>query len=158
MRLILTASVIGLLLSAPVGFATSNIVQLSPEVAVQSGGGAECSHGPVPSEPCPALYGNGGDLMGWRNVQGGRLVHDAAGNVIKGQLNLDLGAGSTEHPGNIVLNWDVGRSTQIYDGQKRLIASFSPRGVTVHRPMRFAGPAKRHFNRMVKRIARRAVR
>lgn len=78
----------------------------------------------------PSLYLPMGDLMGVRNIQGGTVGKD-------GNLNLDLGAGSTQNPGDIVLNWDVGRRTRIYNGKKKLIADFSPGGIDFHVPVRF---------------------
>lgn len=77
-----------------------------------------------------SLYLPMGDLMGVRNIQGG-----TAGKG--GNLNLDIGAGSTEHPGDIVCNWDVGRRTRIYNGRKKLIADFSPGGIDFYVPVRF---------------------
>jgi hypothetical protein len=63
-----------------------------------------------------------GDILNVRNIQGGVI----------GNTNLDIGAGSTQHPGNIVMNWDVGRKTLIYDGKKRLLASFGPHGIVFY--------------------------
>ena len=77
-----------------------------------------------------SLYLPMGDLMGVRNIQGG-----TAGKG--GNLNLDIGAGSTANPGDIVLNWDVGKRTLIYDGHKRKLASFSPGGIDFYVPVRF---------------------
>lgn len=62
----------------------------------------------------PALYLPDGDLLNVRNVQGGVI----------GDTNLDLGAGSTADPGDIVLNFDVGRRVLLFDGHKHLVASF----------------------------------
>jgi hypothetical protein len=70
-----------------------------------------------------ALYLNGGDIIGPRNLQGGG----------PGGQPFDIAAGSTEDPGNLSLNWDVGRSTLIYDGHKHLIARFGPTGITFYR-------------------------
>lgn len=69
-----------------------------------------------------AIYLPRGDLLNVRNVQGG----------VPGGLNLDIGAGSTRHPGDVVLNYDVGRCTHIYNGRKRKLASFCPRGITFY--------------------------
>jgi hypothetical protein len=63
-----------------------------------------------------------GDILNVRNIQGGVI----------GNTNLDIGAGSTQHPGDIVLNWDVGRRTLVYDGKKRLVASFGPHGIVFY--------------------------
>jgi hypothetical protein len=70
-----------------------------------------------------ALYLPRGDIIGVRNIQGG----------VAGDLNLDLGAGSTATPGNVAVNYDVGRDTLIYDGRKHLLARFGPRGITLYR-------------------------
>lgn len=78
----------------------------------------------------PSMYLPMGDILGVRNIQGGTA--GAGGN-----LNLDLGAGSTEHPGDIVLNWDVGKRTRIYNGRKKLVADFSPGGIDFYVPVRF---------------------
>lgn len=67
------------------------------------------------------------DVLHVRNIQGGVVSNDPA------TLNLDIGAGSTDNPGNIVLNFDVGESTLIYDGKKHLIARFGPDGITFYR-------------------------
>jgi hypothetical protein len=56
----------------------------------------------------PALMLPHGDILNVRNIQGG-IVEDP---------NLDIGAGSTEHPGDIALNFDVGRCVRIFDGRK----------------------------------------
>ena len=50
-----------------------------------------------------------GDILGVRNIQGGRHT----GN--RSDLNLDIGAGSTENPGDLALNYDVGRCVLIYN-------------------------------------------
>ena len=97
--------------------ATGNLV-----LAVQMGAAEGPTH--------PSLYLPMGDLMGVRNIQGG-----TAGKG--GNLNLDLGAGSSEHRGDIVLNWDVGRRTRIYNGRKKLVADFSPGGIDFYVPVRF---------------------
>jgi hypothetical protein len=74
----------------------------------------------------PALYLPRGDILNVRNIQGGVI----------GDLNLDIGAGSTEHPGSIVLNYDVGRCTVIFDGRKRPLARFCPKGITFYKKPR----------------------
>jgi hypothetical protein len=74
----------------------------------------------------PALYLPRGDILNVRNIQGGVI----------GDLNLDIGAGSTEHPGSIVLNYDVGRCTVIYDGRKHKLARFCPSGITFYKKPR----------------------
>ena len=63
------------------------------------------------------LYIFNGDIANVRNIQGGN-VH---------KPNLDIGAGAsggTSGPrGNIVLNWDVGNGTYVYNGRKRKLFS-----------------------------------
>ena len=66
------------------------------------------------------------DIVGPRNIQGGELTSNPA------DLNLDIGAGSTQHPGHIVLNYDVGRCTHIFNGRKRKLASFCPRKIVFY--------------------------
>ena len=69
-----------------------------------------------------ALYLNAGDIIGPRNLQGGG----------PGGTNFDIGAGSTSDPSDLALNYDVGRNVLIYDGRKRLVARFGPRGITFY--------------------------
>jgi hypothetical protein len=77
------------------------------------------THVPAPgSSDCP-----GCDLLGYSNIQGGTAD----------EPNLDIGAGSTDNPGAIVLNYDVGRTTAVYDGQKHLLATFGPQGIVFYR-------------------------
>jgi hypothetical protein len=70
-----------------------------------------------------ALYLNGGDIIGPRNLQGG----GPSGS------SFDIGAGSTNNPGDLVLNYDVGRRVLIFDGHKHLVASFGPNGIAFYR-------------------------
>ena len=83
-----------------------------------------------------AIVVNGWDIRGVRNIQGGWLDGHA------GDLNLDIGAGSTANPGDIALNYDVGRSTLVYDGHRHLLARFGPRGITFYVRPRVAGVAR----------------
>ena len=71
------------------------------------------------------------DVVGFRNIQGGKHTGDPQ------DLNLDIGAGSTLHPGNVVVNWDVGRCMNIYNGRKQPIAKFCPRRITFYVPVKF---------------------
>jgi hypothetical protein len=67
------------------------------------------------------LYLHRGDIVNVRNVQGGTVDTP----------NLDLGAGSDGSAGprgNIVLNFDVGNRTLIYDGRKHVTADFANNG------------------------------
>jgi hypothetical protein len=70
-----------------------------------------------------ALYIPNGDIINVRNIQGGTIR----------DRNLDIGAGSTATPGNLVLNYDVGRCTVIYNGHKHKLARFCPDGITFYR-------------------------
>jgi hypothetical protein len=70
----------------------------------------------------PALMLPHGDILNVRNIQGG-IVEDP---------NLDIGAGSTAHPGDIALNFDVGRCVRIFDGRKHLLARFCPHAITFY--------------------------
>jgi hypothetical protein len=82
-----------------------------------------------------ALYLPMGDLLNVRNVQGGMVT----GN--RSDLNLDLGAGDSMNRGDIVLNYDVGKRVLIYDGHKKVIAKFGPRGIVFYkRPRVVARP------------------
>ena len=90
-----------------------------------------------------ALYLPRGDILNVRNIQGGVL----------GDLNLDIGAGSTEHPGNVVFNYDVGRCTVIFDGLKRELARFCPDGITF-----FVRPRVKRRRVALVRVAGRGVR
>ncbi len=74
-----------------------------------------------------ALYLPRGDILNVRNIQGG---FDTGTHR---DLNLDIGAGSSEKRGDVVLNWDVGRRVLIYDGRKRLVAKFSRRAIVFYR-------------------------
>lgn len=78
----------------------------------------EISMGGAEGSNVASLWLTKGDILNVRNIQGGVVSDDP------GDLNLDLGAGSTENPGVIVLNFDVGKHTEIFDGQKHRIASF----------------------------------
>lgn len=68
-----------------------------------------------------AVYCNNCDFIGGRNWQGG-------------DANLDIGAGSTQNPHDISLNWDVGRNTYVYEGHKHLVASFGAYGSKYYNP------------------------
>jgi hypothetical protein len=69
-----------------------------------------------------------GDLLNVRNIQGGVI----------GDTNLDIGAGSTQHPGDLVLQYDVGTGRVLfYDGEKRLVARVGPRRAVFRVPVVF---------------------
>jgi hypothetical protein len=69
-----------------------------------------------------AVYCNGCDVIGPRNLQGGG----------PGGTSFDIGAGSTQDPGDLVLNYDIGRDVLIYDGHKHLVARFGRRGIVFY--------------------------
>ncbi len=69
-------------------------------------GGAEGTH-------VASLWLYNGDILNVRNVQGGVKNDDV------GDLNLDIGGGSTEDPGEVVVNFDVGKGFAVFDGVKR---------------------------------------
>lgn len=103
-------------------------------VAVLSMGSAE---GPQ----YPTLYMGGGDIVNVRNEQGGFDYGDGR----SGQYNLDHGAGSADHRGNIVNNYDVGNGDTTYDGRKKLVWSINKgndRLIQSHLPMRIWAGAK----------------
>lgn len=79
-----------------------------------------------------ALYLPMGDVLNVRNIQGGYQTGRRA------DLNLDLGAGNSTQRGDVVVNWDVGNRTLIYDGHKHLVASFSAKRVRFYVPVVFA--------------------
>jgi hypothetical protein len=84
----------------------------------------------------PAMYLPNGDLLNVRNIQGGTMSSDPS------SLNLDLGAGDTEHPGDVAINYDVGRDVIIYDGHKRAVARIGSSGVIFYKsPLRPNGKA-----------------
>ena len=83
-----------------------------------SGGGA--AHG-------DAAYCNTCDVIGVRNIQGGS----------GGDMNLDIGAGTTVQPGDLSLNYDIGRCTKVWNGRKQPIATLCPERVVFYVPVEF---------------------
>jgi hypothetical protein len=81
----------------------------------------------------PSLYMPNGDIVGPRNMQGGSNFDP----------DFDIGAGSTQRPGDVNVNWDIGRNLNVYDGRKHLIASFTKDGVDFYVKVRFHGKAVR---------------
>jgi len=65
-----------------------------------------------------------GDILNVRNIQGGQYQRNPDGSVNRGMLNLDFGGGSTENPGHVIVNFDIGLNTEIFDGHKNRIAAF----------------------------------
>ena len=80
----------------------------------------------------PSLFMPNGDIVGPRNMQGGSNADP----------NFDIGAGSTQNPGNVNVNWDIGRDLNVYDGRKHLIASFTRDGVDFYVKVRFHAKAR----------------
>jgi hypothetical protein len=111
------AIALALLLAFPA--TASNGIDCDPEVQDAPGGGIEGG---------PAILAGCGDLY-IRNIQG---------TAPPGELhNLDLGGGSTQDPGDVVVNYDVGRCLRVFDGHKRIVMSVCPRRVVFHRTVRF---------------------
>lgn len=77
-----------------------------------------------------ALYLNSGDIIGPRNIQCGG----------PGRTPCDIGAGSTQDPSNLALNYDVGHDTLIYDGHKHLVARFGRHITFYQRPRCHCAP------------------
>jgi hypothetical protein len=106
-------------------------------LALAAPAGAQDIAAPPTYYPTGSLAGTGlwdcflCDVLGVRNVQCGK--HTGR----QGDLNCDIGAGSTEHPGNIILNWDVGKCTHVYNGLKGRLASFCPRKIVFYAPVVF---------------------
>ena len=74
-----------------------------------------------------ALYIPRGDILNVRNIQGGT----------PGDPSLDIAAGDAAHHGRTVVNWDLGKSFDIYagyraDGTHKLLARFDRRGITFY--------------------------
>jgi hypothetical protein len=99
---------------APAGAAFGDIAGFT----IIPGGGA--AHG-------DAAYCDTCDIIGVRNIQGGS----------NREQNLDIGAGTTDRPGNLSLNYDIGRCTQVFNGRKALIASMCPERVVFYVPVEF---------------------
>lgn len=112
------------------------LVAIGATVAVTATASHEQGYSPTKLYPRGGVAGGDayvlpmGDIQGVRNIQGGRHTGH------KADRNLDIGAGSTEHPGVVAVNFDVGRALVIFDGRKRKIASFSRRGIVFyHHPV-----------------------
>lgn len=89
-------------------------------------GGAETKNGAVVA----SILLPKGDIINVRNVQGGTVDNP----------NLDLGAGSAEKRGNVVINWDVGNGLEVCDGRKTQGFSVNRnnnRRIESHLPHRF---------------------
>jgi hypothetical protein len=81
-----------------------------------------------------ALYLNSGDIIGPRNLQGGG----------PGGAPFDIGAGSTQDPSSLSLQYDIGRDTLIWDGHKHLVARFGPGGIVFYKRPRIVVARPRH--------------
>jgi len=57
-----------------------------------------------------AIYCNQGTFIGLRDLQGGG----------PGGEPFDIGAGSTEDPSDLSVNWDIGRAFKVFQGTKAL--------------------------------------
>jgi hypothetical protein len=77
----------------------------------------------------PRLTLDAGDIDGVRNIQGGKWDPQRPS-----MLNLDVGAGSEEHPGQLLLGADVTRSIVFHvrkPGEPpRKMLEISPKGIT----------------------------
>jgi hypothetical protein len=91
----------------------AQLLPSSPSVQVIEGGGAAGG---------PALYMNNGDLIGVRNIQGG--TSDGRG--------LDIAAGNAKQRARTAINFDLGKSLDVYDGHGKLLARFDRRGITFY--------------------------
>lgn len=110
-------------------FAVAITLALAAEVAVATS--PQWLEPPAGVEQRGEWVLNGADIRSPRNIQGGYL------SAKRSTLNLDIGAGSTAHPGDLVLNYDIGRRVRIYDGRKRLVAEFGRRRIVFHRRVLF---------------------
>jgi len=67
-----------------------------------------------------ALFINAGDIIGARNFQCGTTAS-------RGSCDISASA-----KGTLSLNFDQGRCTRIFDGQKRILARFCPRSIVFY--------------------------
>jgi hypothetical protein len=88
------------------------------------------------------VYMPAGTIQGVHVIQGGSRECLDATQLLgpcderERSLNLDIGAGSTSHPGTLALNFDVGKCVVIFDGKRRRLASFCKDGITFYRKPR----------------------
>jgi hypothetical protein len=120
---VLVFGLILLALDADAG--TNEPVRLAEEVHVLEGGGDAAKYG----YPAPALGLNTGDIWGVRNIQGGWW--DPARPSM---LNLDIGAGSAEHPGILNIGADVSKAVRIQGGGRTAIR-VERGGITLRGPI-----------------------
>lgn len=66
---------------------------------------------------------NNGGIRGIRNIQGGT----------PNDPNLDIAAGDKWHRGRTKVNWDLGKSFDIFDGHENLLARFDHHGITFYK-------------------------
>lgn len=105
------------MLAGPVASTASDpaiVIVQDTSLGIVPGGGADGGD---------ALYLNSGDFIGPRNIQCGG----------PGGAPCDIGAGSTEDPSNLALNFDIGRDTLIFDGHKHLVARIGHSGIVFYR-------------------------
>jgi hypothetical protein len=113
------------------------LIALAAALALAAPAGAQDIAAPPTFYPSGSLAGTGlwdcylCDVLGVRNIQGGKHTGDPY------DLNLDIGAGSSTHRGNIVLNFDVGKCVHIFNGFKARVASFCPRKIVFFRRVVF---------------------
>jgi hypothetical protein len=118
MRQVIVAALVAAAV-APVAGAAADATGWS----IVPGGGA--AHG-------DAAYCNNCDVIGVRNLQGGNAL----------EPNLDIGAGTTAQPGDLSLNYDIGRCTQVWNGHKQPIATMCPNRVVFYVPVEFKQRAR----------------
>ena len=93
---------------------------------------ASARSNPIPYDPVGGV--NGGGVF-WE-PNGDAYFRNYGGGTNK-DPNVDIGAGSTEHPGTLSLNWDVGKKVIIYDGKKNKLAEFSSKGIFFYKKPKF---------------------
>lgn len=111
-----------ILLATPATAIAPQPVYLTQGVGVVEHGADSATKYGYPSD---ALYINGGDIIGPRNIQGGYL--DPARPSM---LNLDIGAGSAENPGVLNIGADVSRKVRI-QGNRRTLLTASKHGIRI---------------------------
>jgi hypothetical protein len=110
-------AVVAALVAAAIGPVAAAAADATGWTIVPGGGAA---HG-------DAAYCDTCDIIGVRNIQGGS----------NREHNLDIGAGTTADPGDLSLNYDIGRCTEVWNGQKQPIATFCPDRVQFYVPVEF---------------------
>jgi hypothetical protein len=124
--LLATAAIVVPLIIGAARADTPEPIRLADEVHILEGGGDASQYG----YPAPALGLNTGDIWGVRNIQGGWWDP-----LRPSMLNLDVGAGSAEHPGILNLGADVSRAVRI-QGDGRTLFRADEEGITLRGPIR----------------------